>query len=298
MTADSFYAGVDVGSLTVKAAILNGSNQVISSSLLPTEPDSVKAALKALSAAIDPISVRIQDLKAIVATGYGRENLPIRTRDITEISCHAKGVWMFYPGVRTVLDMGGQDLKVMHCDEQGQVIRFAMNDKCAAGTGRFVERIAKTLGLPLEQVGEASLHPVKGPVTVNSYCTVFAEEEILRMARRGVPPQDILAGGFDALVRRMVSMLKRIGGVVGEFSVTGGVAKNIGIVKRLEKALDTRVALAPEPQLVGAVGAAWFARDIAQNNRQVLDISGGSHNGGTTQEATCCQPGAGEVREG
>ena len=258
------YAGVDVGSLTAKAVVINGSKEIISSSLLLTEPDSVKAAMKALSAALQPVSIEVEQLSAIVSTGYGRENVPVKTKDVTELSCHAKGVWMFYPGVGTVLDMGGQDLKVMHCDEQGRVIRFAMNDKCAAGTGRFVERVAHTLGLSLEQVGEASLNPVQGPVTVNSYCTVFAEEEILRMTRRGVHPHDILAGCFDALARRMVGMLHKIGGVVGQFSVTGGVAKNIGIVKRLEQTLDTSVVLAPEPQLVGAVGAAWFAMDTAQ----------------------------------
>ncbi len=259
------FAGADVGSLTAKAVVINGNREILSSSLMLTEPDSVKVALKALDGALRPMSVATEQLAAIVATGYGRENVPIATKDITEISCHAKGVWMLYPEVRTVLDMGGQDLKVMHCNEQGQVISFTMNDKCAAGTGRFVERIARTLELPLEEVGQASLNPVHGPLKVNSYCTVFAEEEILRMVRRGAHPHDILAGGFDALVRRMVDMLHRIGGVVGQFSVTGGVALNTGIVKRLEETLDTHVVLAPYPQLVGALGAAWFAMDSVEN---------------------------------
>lgn len=263
--SNKLFAGVDVGALTAKAVVVSSNREILASSLMLTEPDSVKAALKALEAALRPISVEVSQLAAIVSTGYGRENVPVATRDITEISCHAKGVWMLYPGVRTVLDMGGQDLKVMHCNDEGQVIRFTMNDKCAAGTGRFIERIARTLELPLEEVGEASLNPVHGPLKVNSYCTVFAEEEILRMVRRGAHPHDILAGGFDALVRRMVDMLHRIGGVVGQFSVTGGVALNKGIVQRLEKMLETPVVLAPQPQLIGALGAAWFAIDSVEN---------------------------------
>ena len=259
------FAGVDVGSLTAKAVVINGDLEIMNSSLMLTEPDSVKVALKALDAALSPLSVNREQVDAIVSTGYGRENVPIAVKDITEISCHAKGVWMLYPEVRTVLDMGGQDLKVMHCNEQGQVIQFNMNDKCAAGTGRFIERIARTLELPLEDVGEASLNPVKGPLNVSSYCTVFAEEEILRMVRRGAHPHDILAGGFDALVRRMVAMLHRIGGVVGQFSVTGGVALNKGVVKRLEETLETKVVLAPDPQIIGALGAAWFAMDSKEN---------------------------------
>lgn len=262
---NGFYAGVDVGSLTAKAVIVDKRGDVLGTYLGPTEPDSVRSAMKALEGAARSLSIGVDQLGAIVATGYGRDNVPVATKDITEISCHAKGVWMLYSGVRTVLDMGGQDLKVMHCNERGEIIRFAMNDKCAAGTGRFIERVARSLGLPLEDLGEASLNVVNGPVRVNSYCTVFAEDEILRMVRRGVHPNDILAGAFDALVRRMEGMLHRIGGVVDQFSVTGGVALNKGVVKRLEQVLNTPVVLAPQPQLIGAIGAAWFAISCAEN---------------------------------
>jgi predicted CoA-substrate-specific enzyme activase len=159
--------------------------------------------------------------------------------------------------------MGGQDCKAISCDDKGQVLKFVMNDKCAAGTGRYLERVARALELPLEEIGPTSLNSVSEPVKISAYCTVFAEQEAWGLVRRGVDSSAILAGAFDALVRRIKSLLARNGGIEEEFAISGGVAKNVGIVSRVETVLGVKAQLAFEPQIVGAVGAAVFAKDLA-----------------------------------
>jgi predicted CoA-substrate-specific enzyme activase len=248
--------------LTAKAAILN-EGEIVSWSVIPTGPDSVKAARDALDKALLPASLEMDDLKSIVATGYGRENVTFSSASVTEISCHAKGTWWFRPEVRTILDMGGQDCKAISCDDKGQVLKFVMNDKCAAGTGRYLERVARALEMPLDDIGPTSLNPTSDPVKISAYCTVFAEQEAWGLVRRGVDTSAILAGAFDALVRRIKSLLARNGGIEEEFAISGGVAKNIGIVTRVETMLGVKARLAFEPQIVGAVGAAVFAKDLA-----------------------------------
>jgi predicted CoA-substrate-specific enzyme activase len=256
------FAGIDVGSLTAKAAILN-EGEIVSWSVIPTGPDSVKAARDALEKARTPVSLEMSDLNSIVATGYGRENVDFSSASVTEISCHAKGTWWFRPEVRTILDMGGQDCKAISCDGEGRVLKFVMNDKCAAGTGRYLERVARALEMPLEEIGPTSLNSTSEPVKISAYCTVFAEQEAWGLVRRGVDSSAILAGAFDALVRRIKSLLARNGGIEEEFAISGGVAKNVGIVSRVETVLGVKAQLAFEPQIVGAVGAAVFAKELA-----------------------------------
>jgi len=253
-------AGVDIGSLSAKAVVLENGN-IAASALIPTGPDSEDAARKVMDQVLKAGVFDMSDLDYIVSTGYGRLNVPFAHKKITEISCHAKGAAWFFPAVRTILDMGGQDCKAIRCGGQGKVTNFVLNDKCAAGTGRYLERIARLLGLSLEEIGPRSLAPVDGPLSIDSACAVFAENDVLHLLRQGKHVNDILAGAAEALVNRIVSLLQKVG-FEETFSISGGVAKNIGIVRRLETRLGVQAVIAPEPQLVGAIGAALLAREL------------------------------------
>ena len=250
-------SGVDVGSLSAKALILN-EGKIKGWGLVLTGPDSVESADRAMDLAMKEANISLEQINYTVATGYGRINVPFAQTTVTEISCHARGNHWFFPQVRTILDMGGQDCKAIRCDEDGRLTNFAMNDKCAAGTGRYLERVAMTLGMSLGEIGPLSLAWVEGPLPISSTCAVFAEGDIVGLLREGKNPNDILAGATDAIVDRVVALLERVG-VEEDLCVSGGVAKNIGVVKRLEKKLGVKAYIAPEPQIVGALGAALFA---------------------------------------
>lgn len=255
-------AGLDIGSSTAKAVILED-GKILSASTIPTGVDSADTAQQVIERALEACKLRLEDIKYVVSTGYGRINVPFAQKNITEISCHARGIVSVLPRVRTILDMGGQDCKAIQCDEQGNVLKFAMNDKCAAGTGRYLERVASALDIPVQEIGNLSLQTVEGPVTISSYCTVFAQDDVILLVRQGKHLNDILAGVCEALAERTQNLILKIG-IVEDFSISGGIAKNIGVVKRLEKVLEVRAWIAPEPQIVGALGAALFAQDIAR----------------------------------
>jgi len=255
-------AGVDIGSLTAKALILKD-NQILSYSIIQTGADSVEAARAAMNVALRNAGMLLGDVEHIVSTGYGRALVPFAHKNITEISCHAKGAHWFFPTARTILDMGGQDCKAIRCDQKGQVANFVMNDKCAAGTGRFMELMARTLELPLDDIGKLSLQIVKRPCTISSVCTVFAKSEVLVLLRRGEHKNDILAGLCEALASRVFNLMSSVG-VEAEFVMTGGIAKNIGMVRRLEERAQLRANIPFEPQIVGALGAALFAKEFLQ----------------------------------
>lgn len=256
-------AGVDIGSSAAKAVIMEDS-KIISTSSIPTGPNSAETAHQVLEKALNTNGLLMKDIKYVVATGYGRINVPFADKHITEISCHARGTTSILPKVRTILDMGGQDCKAIRCDEQGRVQSFLMNDKCAAGTGRYLERIAITLNIPLEDIGGLSLQTVEGPVLISSYCLVFAQDDVISLLRQGKHVNDILAGISEALAEKIRVLITRIG-LVEDFSISGGVAKNIGVVRRLERNLGVKAFLAPEPQIIGALGAALFAQELAKN---------------------------------
>ena len=259
-------AGVDVGSLSTNAVLLDGTD-IIASETIRTGPDGVKAAWTVLNNAMAKaqinreINVQLNDLVRIVATGYGRVRVPFSHKVVTEIACHARGNQWSLPEVRTILDMGGQDCKVIRCNSEGRVINFEMNDKCAAGTGRYLERIAATLGISLNEFGPMSLKPVEGPATITSICAVYAQRDILVLLRKGTAQNDILAGACRAIIDRIQPMLDRVG-VEEAFVVSGGVAKNGGVVSWLEKRLGISVHVPEDPQIMGALGAALFAQDI------------------------------------
>lgn len=252
-----FVAGVDIGSAATKVLVMDGP-RVVGWRIVPISYDSVQAAQAALRAVLAEASIRVAELGNIVSTGYGRTSVPFAQGHVTEISCHAKGMHWLFPDVRTVLDVGGQDCKAMRCDDTGAVRDFVMNDKCAAGTGRFVERVAAALHLSLDEVGPLSLQPGVQPLPINGQCAVFATADVLRFVRAGESLPAVLAGVFEALATRLCSLVNRLS-VTPAFAVSGGLAKNPGLVKRVEQLLGTTALVPGEPQVVGALGAALFA---------------------------------------
>ncbi|MFC1962171.1 acyl-CoA dehydratase activase [Chloroflexota bacterium] len=256
-----YVAGIDIGSSSAKSAILED-HRLVSWSVIAVKPDG-STTREVMENSLRAIGLSLADMACIVATGYGRELVPFSHSSVTEISCHARGSQFFYPETRTILDMGGQDCKAIRCDENGKVTNFVINDKCAAGTGRYLEKVAATLELHVADIGALSLKIVDKPVTISSYCAVFAQNDVLLLLREGKHPNDILAGAFEAIAERIEVMLEKVG-VAEDFFMSGGVAKNTGVVRRLEKRLGVRAYLAFEPQIVGAIGAALFAQDIAR----------------------------------
>jgi len=254
-------AGVDVGSRTTSALIL-GDSEILSHSVIPTGAESVKTARKGMKEALRGANMSLDDINYIVATGYGRVLVPFAHEIATEIWCHARGANLYFPAVRTVLDMGGQDCKAIRVDANGNHTNFAMNDKCAAGTGRFLEVMAETLGLPVDDIGELSLQS-KNEARISSMCTVFARSEVNRLVRRGIDKKDILAGLHEAISTRVYGLLRKVG-VEEDFVISGGIAMNIGVVRKIEEKVGLKALIPEEPQIVGALGAALIARERAK----------------------------------
>ncbi len=260
MKNELITAGIDIGSSSAQVVVLKN-NTILSFSNISAGTDKKETANKALDMALRRTDVSRNDIKYVVGTGYGRYQVPFASKNVTEITCHGRGAHYFFPTVRTVLDMGGQDCKAISCDENGKVTAFVMNDKCAAGTGRSMEVIAKLFDVRLEDIGPMSLDAGEKPPQLGSTCVVFAKSEALRMLRRGVPRNVVLAAYCDALVHRILLLLQRIG-VKNDLAITGGIAKNIGVVQRIEKSLATKANICFEPQIVGAVGAAVIAQKL------------------------------------
>jgi (R)-2-hydroxyacyl-CoA dehydratese activating ATPase len=251
-------AGVDIGSLTAKAVVLNDS-KIAGYSVMPGGSDVTAAAGRVLAAALEKAGLKIEDVSAVVATGYGRAKVTAAGRTITEITCDARGANYLFPEAGMIIDIGGQDSKVISLDAEGRVLDFSMNDKCAAGTGRFLEVMARALEIELSELGPASLRHKK-QVNISSMCTVFAESEVVSLIAEGYAREDILNGLHQAIAGRVSAMA---GGLRVDKPVMlcGGVAKNIGVVKALEQRLKVKVKVPHEPQIVAALGAAICARD-------------------------------------
>lgn len=254
--------GIDVGSLSAEA-VLFVDGDLEAYSLIRTGPDSAETAMQALEEALKKTDIRQKDIDYTVATGYGRVIVPFSNRNITEISCHAKGAHYFFPSVRTILDMGGQDCKAIRCDENGKVTSFLMNDKCAAGTGRAMEVMANLLQVKLEEIGPLSLEFEGEPVKISNTCIIFAKSEVLSLTREGIPISEILAGLCDGVAERVRGLIRRVG-IEEDFVISGGISKNKGVVKRLEQKLGVDAHISFEPQIVGAVGAALFAKELLE----------------------------------
>ncbi len=255
-----YVAGIDIGSATSKAAILNN-EKIVAAPIIETGPESRGSAEDVMRLALQQSGLRIEDMDYIVATGYGRINVPFAQAVITEIACHAKGVNFLFPSARTILDMGGQDCKGIRIDANGNHIAFAMNDKCAAGTGRFLEVMAELLKIPLSEIGPLSLQ-AKQETKISNICTVFARSEVSRHLRRGAQKADILGGLHAATADRVFGLLKRVG-IERDFVISGGIAKNIGVVKRVEAKVGMPALISEEPQIIGALGAAILAKERA-----------------------------------
>jgi len=265
--AEIVSAGVDVGSVSSQAAIMTD-GRLFAYSNMRTGSDSPDSARKAMNWALEETGLMLEDIQYVVGTGYGRVNVPFANRAITEIACHARGAnYIYGPTVRTVLDMGGQDCKAIHCDERGKVTAFLMNDKCAAGTGRGMEVFADLLAVPIEEIGERSLDVDEEPPPVSSTCVVFAKSEATALLREGWPKNKVLAAYCSAMAHRVVTLLERLG-IEEDFAITGGIAKNIGVVKRLEDELGIKsLATDYDPQIAGAIGAALFAEALVKKER-------------------------------
>jgi benzoyl-CoA reductase subunit A len=260
-------AGIDVGSTSSQAVIMVD-GQLYAFASMRTGSDSPNSALNAINWAMEGTGLTLQDISFTVGTGYGRVNVPFADKTVTEITCHARGANFIYgPTVRTILDMGGQDCKVIHCDDKGKVITFLMNDKCAAGTGRGMEAIADLLSVPIGEVGEMSLNIDEEPEPVSSTCVVFAKIEAIGLLRAGWSKEKVLAAYCSAMAIRVVRLLER-NGIEKDFAITGGIAKNAGVVKRIEKLIRIK-ALEPmyDTQIAGAVGGALMAKAYAESGK-------------------------------
>jgi bzd-type benzoyl-CoA reductase Q subunit len=255
-------AGVDVGSVSSQAVVVVD-GELYAFSSMRTGSDSPESAHKAMDWAMEETGLTLDDIGFVVGTGYGRVNVPFSNKAITEIACHARGAnFMYGSSVRTVLDMGGQDCKVIRCDERGKVSAFVMNDKCAAGTGRGMEVFADLLAIPIEEVGELSLQVEEEPPPVSCTCVVFAKSEATALLREGWPKSKVLAAYCSAMAHRVVTLLEQVG-IEKEFAITGGIAKNVGVVSRLEgelgvEALPSKI----DTQIAGALGGALFAQNL------------------------------------
>lgn len=257
-----YVSGVDIGSTTAKSVIINEHGKIVGKSLSPVGVRIVKDAEKAFEKALKDADLNRDQVKFITGTGYGRFKVHFGQAIVTEISCHAKGAQHLFPKTETVLDIGGQDTKAIRVSN-GEVIDFAMNDKCSAGTGRFLDVCADALGYKIDEIGDLSLKGDK-PVKISSTCTVFAESEVINQVSRGRTPENILAGMHMSIARRSVSLMRRVG-IIPEITFTGGVSRNKGLVLSLEKVLDTKINVSPLSQYLGALGAGLFALERVLN---------------------------------
>lgn len=254
------FAGIDVGSVAAKAVLIKNA-QILTAVTLPTGWSPKDAGRSAFESALNRAGITPDDVKGIVGTGYGRIALDFIDRAVTEITCHALGASYFFPDNNLVVDIGGQDSKAILINNKGKVLNFVMNDKCAAGTGRFLQVMAVTLGLEMDQLKEINLDE---PVPINSMCTVFAESEVISLLASGQSKERIISGLYHSIAKRMSSMTGSLGNING-ITFTGGVAKIPAMQATLSKTLGCQVSVPNEPQIIGALGAALLASKDAKN---------------------------------
>jgi len=255
-----YYLGIDSGSTAAKVVVLKD-EEIAGKLVIPTGASSSQSINRAVEQVLVDLQLQYQDIAATVATGYGRRNFAGTNKQITEISCHAKGVHHLHPTAEAIIDIGGQDFKVIRLDKKGAVIDFRMNDKCAAGTGRFMSVMAKALELDLREFGELALG-ARGLVEITSVCTVFAESEVINHIARGTPVPEIAYAIFNAVATRVFALAKQLVESVDVVVFTGGGALNPGLVKALKNKLGKTLIVPQEPQFTGALGAALYARDL------------------------------------
>ncbi len=268
-------AGIDVGSLSTNAVILEDNNILLSHSIR-TSHDSMAAGMRVMKESLELLrkinkNITMEEIDNIISTGYGRVQVPFSDSSVTEIACHTRGNHWYFPKVRTILDIGGQDCKVIRCDGDGNVTKFLMNDKCGAGTGRFLERIANTLHIPLQDMGDLSTNILEEPSKINNLCAIYAQQDILTLQRKGENIRNILAAVNKFIVGKVYDLIQKIG-IMDQFVMSGGVAKNVGIVKYMEYKIGTKIHMAEDPQIIGALGAAIIARDKLSKKKITKDL--------------------------
>jgi len=255
----AYAAGVDVGSTQTKAVILGEDRRIVSRALTDTGSNVIRAAETAFRQAREVADVREEEVEYVVGTGYGRYKVTFGNSQVTEISCHGRGAVQMFPATRTVLDMGGQDTKAIRVSPTGEIVDFCMNDKCAAGTGRFLGAASAALDIPLDQLGPTALRGGR-PVKISTTCTVFAESEILSWLGQGKKVEDILLGVHQSIALRSTGLLRRVG-IEEQVTFTGGVARNLAMIETLNAKLGLAVNVSADAHFMGALGAALFALD-------------------------------------
>ncbi len=257
------YAGCDVGSLSGEAVILKD-DEILTYEIIRVRPRPEDTAQEVTAKALAKVGLDFADIDYCVSTGYGRDRIPFAQSSISEISCHGRGAHWVNPDIRTVIDIGGQDCKVISVDKLGYMVDFVMNDKCAAGTGRFLELMAKALGVELSELGPLALTADKA-IAITKTCSVLAQYDVLCLLYDGEAPEQVAAGVNQAMAERIWKMAKRVG-IKEEVAMTGGVAKNVAVVSHLKTILNVeKIELnGTDPQIIGALGAALFAQERAQ----------------------------------
>lgn len=268
----AFAAGVDVGSTQTKAVIIDERRRIVGRALTDTGANVMRAAEHAFQTALGDGDLREEEVEYVVGTGYGRYKVTFGNTQVTEISCHGRGAAQMFPATRTVLDMGGQDTKAIRVSPTGEIVDFCMNDKCAAGTGRFLGAASSALDIPLPELGPTALRGER-PVKISTTCTVFAESEVLSWLGKGKRIEDILLGVHESIATRSVGLLRRVG-IEEEITFTGGVARNTAMIDTLNRRLGTRVNVSEESHFMGALGAALFALDHIAASREPARAGG------------------------
>ncbi|MFH1436952.1 MAG: acyl-CoA dehydratase activase [Pseudomonadota bacterium] len=256
------YLGIDIGSLSCDAVLIDDRENIVASTVVPTGARNIEAIRRARGEVLAAAGISEKDIAAVVATGYGRDRVEKRLASVTEITCHGRGIRKLLPGTDVLIDIGGQDSKVIRFDGDGNVSDFAMNDKCAAGTGRFLEAMARALEVDIDQLEKLD-RGAAGNLTLSSMCTVFAESEVVSLIADGAEVAEIAAGLHRAIATRQHTLVKRVAPDITDMKIamSGGVARNRGVVRALEKLLGRPVAVPDEPDTVGALGAALIARE-------------------------------------
>jgi predicted CoA-substrate-specific enzyme activase len=258
------FLGIDIGSITAKAVLVDDAGEMIAWSVRKSGFDHNQAAQTVAADVTRQVAVGMEEINTIVATGYGRNNVPFASRTITEITCHARGALHELPDCRMVVDIGGQDSKVILVSPNGRVVDFCMNDRCAAGTGRFLEVMANSLQIPLDEMGSLAINSDR-PASISNVCTVFAESEVISLISAGKKREDIIRGLCRSISERVSSMVNRVG-LDHPVAMTGGVALNKGVVMELEQMLGATINVPSSPQIIGALGAALLAKEEAGKN--------------------------------
>ncbi|MHA1264401.1 MAG: acyl-CoA dehydratase activase [Candidatus Helarchaeota archaeon] len=255
-----YFLGIDIGSLTGKTVILNEADEILAQKVIYVKKLPIHTVNALLADVLPKVGIKdIQDITYCVGTGYGRRKIPLANETISEISCHGTGAHHLIPSLRTVIDIGGQDCKVIRLDNKGNLKNFIMNEKCAAGTGRYLEIMAKTLGLNLDELGTLSLK-AKHPPSIASKCSIYARQEVMQLISDGIKKPALAAAINKAMAERVLQLAEKVG-IEKDVAVSGGVAKNIGVISNMERILRTKFKEFPiDPQIIGALGAALVAK--------------------------------------